>query len=159
MKIAKKLLTILVLSVLCVFAFAGCGNSGVRGRLKDRGVDTKLWNDYQIVCDVKGETFAGRASCYAVVEFKSEPTDFLQSFETEKSEGFCPMQNDEIEAQFDAWLVALKIESKYYPDWDDEYLFLAYGGVDGELERLYSDSLYMIYFPNSFRLMILETGH
>ena len=152
----KKLLILLLILISCIFAFAGCGSSNAINSVKRHNIDTKLLNDYEIVCDVKGETFTGRAPCYGVFSFKNEPTAFLQSFSTEKSDGFSSEKNEKLEEEIENCIgghTCMEIPEEYLPEWDDEYIWF----VDDQVGRL--DTLYMIYFPNVLRLVVFETGH
>lgn len=160
----KRYIAFLVLQLVCIFAFAGCGQSHVLDSLKSHNIDTKLLKDYEIVCDIKGETFTGRAQCYGVLVFKNEPAEFLQSFSTEKSDGFSSEKREELENRVDNYSSSLKIPDEYKPNWDDRYIWCIGGGFDkydssDPLDHFYSDSLVMIYFPNYLKLVVFETGH
>lgn len=144
----RKIIVLLALTIVCVFAFAGCLNDTVIDRLKNRyGVDTELLEDYEIVCDVSGETFTGYACHYAVMRFKAEPTAFLQSYT--KDESFSSEKNEEIKSSIDAH-TCMEIPTEHYPDWDDDYIWRGSVGYDG---------ICMIYFPKDFKLVIFEAGH
>ena len=152
---AKRITVLLVLLSVCIFAFAGCDNTTVIERLNDRyGVDTQLLTDYEIVCDISGETFTGYAPHYAVIQLKSEPTAFLQSFSNKKedADGFSCEKNEEIKNEIDVHS-CMEIPTEYYPNWADDYIWYCSGEV-GSL-----DNLYTIYFPNKYILVFFETGH
>ena len=152
----NKILVFLILQLVCIFAFTACGSPHIMDSLNRHNVDYQLWNDYEIVCDIKGETFTGRAHCYGVILFEDEPTAFLQSFSTDKSDGFSSEKNEKLEQKIDYHSSGLKIPNEYYPNWDDEYLWYVSGGFD---KLYYLDTLFMIYFPHEFKLVIFETGH
>lgn len=137
---------------VCVFAITGCAGSAVMDSLDMHNIDTGLFTGYKIECDIKGETFTGRAACYGVIVFESQPTDFLQSFVTAKSDGFSSEKNKELEDVIDSFS-CFEIPSRYYPDWEAEYMWFICGRLNG------LDTLYLIYFPNNLRLVIFETGH
>lgn len=152
----KKILIFLALQIVCVFAFSGCGGSAVIDSLKRHGIDTKLLDGCEIVYEVKGETFTGRAPSYGILSFKSEPTAFLQSFQTDKSDGFSTEKNEELENAIVDDLnsdTCLEILREYYPNWEGRYMWF----VSGRLGDL--DTLYLVYFPDDFKLMVFETGH
>lgn len=148
----KKIIVFLVLQFVCIFAFTGCVNSTVIERLKNRyGVDTQLLTDYEIVCDIKGDTFTGRAPHYAVIQLKAEPTEFLQSYADKKEniDGFSKEKNIEIKNLIDAD-TCMEIPNEYYPNWNDDYIWNCIGDLD---------KLYTLYFPNEYKLVFFETGH
>lgn len=148
MKLKIRNIIVLSLTVVCVFAFAGCFNDTVIDRLKNRYyADTELLEDYEIVCDISGETFTGYATHYAVILFKAEPTAFLQSYI--KDESFVSEKNEEIKNAIDSH-ACIEIPAEYYPDWDEDYIWRGSAGYDG---------MYMIYFPKNLKLIIFEAGH
>lgn len=152
----RKIAVIVSLLFVCLFAFTGCGRSHMIDCLKRHSVDTTLLSDYEIVCDIKGETFTGRANSYGVLLFENEPTAFLQSFSTEKSYGFSSDKNEEFEHLIDTSFSDLEIPSEYCPNWDEEYRWYVSGGFE---KIYYADTLFMIYFPNDLKLIVCETGH
>lgn len=154
---SKNFLLFLALQSVCIFAFAGCGSSVVIGSLKRYGIDTRLLNDYEIVYEIKGETFTGRAPSYGILSFENEPTDFLQSFTTDKSSGFSSEKNEKLENVIDEDLneehSCMEVPVEYYPDWNGEYKWF----VSGRLGDL--DTLYLVYFTEDLKLLVYETGH
>lgn len=152
----RKIAVIVSLLFVCLFSFTGCRNSHIIDSLKRHSIDTNLLNDYDIVCDLKGETFTGRANSYGVLVFENEPTNFLQSFSTGKSDGFSSDKNEEFEHLIDTSFSDLEIPSEYCPNWDEEYRWYVSGGFD---KIYYADTLFMIYFPNDLKLFVCETGH
>lgn len=153
---AKQLLISLLVLISCIFTFAGCGSSTILDSLKRHSIDIELLNNYEIVCDIKGETFTGRAHCYGIIVFENEPTAFLQSFSTEKSDGFSSEKNEVFETEVDAHSSSLEIPNEYCPNWDEEYIWYVSGGID---KMYFLDTLFMAYFPNAHKLIIFETGH
>lgn len=149
-------LSVVVSAVVFAFGLTACKSSAVLDNFDRHNVDTRLLKDYKIVCDIKGETFTGRANSYGVLAFKSEPTAFLQSFSTDKSDGFSSEKNEEFEHRIDTYFSDLKIPSKYCPDWNEDYIWYVSGGFD---KIYYLDTLFMIYFPNNLELVVCETGH
>ena len=162
MKLKSKIIMIfLVMQLVCIFALTGCGSSTphIFYSLERQNIDTQLLKDYEIVCDIKGETFTGIAPCYGVILFENEPTDFLQSFSTEKSEGFSSEKKVELEEKLEYYIDMhsdLEVPSEYLPNWDEEYMWYVSGGFD---KKFYSDTLFMVYFPNDYKLVIFEMGH
>lgn len=153
---SKKIVVLLILQLVCIFAFTGCGSLRIIDSLKRHSVDTNLLSDYKIVCDIKGETFTGRANSYGVLVFENEPTAFLQSFSTDKTDGFSSDKNKEFENLIDTSFSDLEIQNEYCPNWNAEYKWFVLGGFEQEY---YSDTLFMIYFPNDLKLIVCETGH
>lgn len=151
-----KIVFLFILQLVCIFAFTGCGNSHIIDSLKRHSVDTDLLSDYEIVCDIKGETFTGRANSYGVLVFENEPTAFLQSFSVDKTDGFSSDKNKEFENLIDTSFTDLEIPNEYCPDWDEDYIWYVSGGFD---KIYYADTLFMIYFPNDLKLIVCETGH
>lgn len=151
-----KVSLFLVLQLVCLFAFVGCGSSTVIDSLKRHNIDTKLLSNYELACDIKGETFTGRAPCYGVIIFDSEPAAFLQSFSTEKLDGFSSEKSELLENEIDAHYSSLKIPKEYCPNWSEDYSWYVSGGID---QMYYADTLFMVYFPNAHKLIVLETGH
>lgn len=152
---SPKIVLLLILQLVCIFVFAGCGSENVIDRLKNRyGVDTQLLSDYEIICDISGETFTGYAPHYAVIQLKTEPTEFLQSYSDKKNNnaGFSNDKNLEIKNQIDGHS-CMEIPNEYSPNWNDDYIWNSIG----ELGSL--DNLYTIYFPNDYKLIFFETGH
>ena len=155
MKVKKLLIPLLVL-ISCIFTFVGCGSSTVIDSLKRYNIDTKLLNDYKIAYEFKEETFTGRASSYGVLVFESEPTAFLQSFSTSKSDGFSSDKNDKLETEIDSHSSGLKIPTEYLPDWNEKYNWYVFGGIE---QVFFADTLFLVYFPTTQKLIVLETGH
>ena len=153
---SKIIITILVLQLVCIFAFTGCRSSHAFENLERHNVDTQLLKDYKIVCDIKGETFTGRAHSYGVLVFENEPTAFLQSFSTDKSDGFSSVKNEKFENLIDTSFSPLEIPNEYCPNWDEDYIWYVDGGID---KMYFSDTLFMAYFPNNLKLVVCETGH
>lgn len=152
-KSRKSFLSMFVL-LICVIAFAGCTRGTVIDRLKNMyNVDTRLLTNCEIVCDISGETFTGYAPHYAVIQFNAEPTEFLQSFDNVKEniKGFSSEKNEEIKNSIDAHS-CMEIPTEYYPEWDDEYIW--YYSYDVRVS-----ALYLIYFPNDYKLVVYEAGH
>ena len=152
----KKLLVPLLILISCIFTFAGCECSNIFDCLKRHNIDTTLLIDYKIVCDIKGETFTGRAHSYGVMVFENEPTAFLQSFSTDKSEGFSSDKNEKFENLINTSFSTLEIPNEYRPNWNKDYIWYVGGGID---QIYFSDTLFMIYFPNDLKLIVCETGH
>lgn len=152
----KKLLISLMILISCIFTFTSCRSYAVLDCLDRHNIDTTLLKDYKIVYDIKGETFTGRANSYGVLVFENEPTAFLQSFSTEKSDGFSSKKNEEYEHKIDTSFSDLEIPNEYCPDWDEDYIWYVSGGFD---KVYYADTLFMIYFPNNLKLIVCETGH
>lgn len=155
MKFQKNFLMLLLVLILHIFTLAGCGYSTVIDRLKGYGVEVQLLTDYEIVCDVSGETFTGYAPHYAVIQLKAEPTEFLQSYaKKEFDRGFSSERNTELEDGMSLHNdCCLHIPNDYYPNWDEGYIWHCTG------ESYSCDSLYTIYFPAEFKLAFFETGH
>lgn len=154
--IPKKTAVLVLLPLVCIFAFAGCGKPHVIDSLKRHRIDTELLNENEMVCDIKGETFTGRAPSYGVLVFENEPTDFLQSFSTEKSDGFSSDKNEKFENLINSSFSDLKLPNEFCPDWNEKYIWFVLGGFEQEN---YSDTLFMIYFPDDLKLIVYETGH
>ena len=154
---SKEMLVLLLIVLSCIVAFAGCNkNAAVMNRLDMYGVDTQLLDDGKVVCDIVGETFTGRATCYGVISFNSEPTAFLQSFTTDKTGGFSVERNQKFEEKFEQHLSYLDVFDKFLPNWDDEYIWYVSGGIN---KTYFLDTLFLAYFPNTRQLVVLETGH
>lgn len=148
----KKIVALIILQLVCIFVFAGCEDENVIERLKNRyGIDTQLLTNYEIICDISGDTFTGYALHYAVIQLKIEPKEFLQSYSDNKA-GFSNSKNSEIENQIDGH-TCMEIPIEYCPDWNDNYIWNSIS----ELGSL--DNLYTIYFPNDYKLVFFETGH
>ena len=148
----KKLLRIITLTLaFCCMAtiFAACGKSTVITRLERHNINTKLLENYEIVCDIIGETFTGRAPSYAVITFQDEPVGFINSFSKGNPNGFSSEKNDDLKNLIDTYS-SLEIPNDCYPNWEDDYKWLCVDEFDG---------LYLIYFPNEFKLVIFEAGH
>ncbi len=155
MKSRKSFLSMLVF-LICVITFAGCGSSTIIDSLKRYNIDTKLLKNYKIAYEFKEETFTGRASSYGVLVFECEPTAFLQSFITSKSDGFSSEKNDKLENEIVAHSSDLKIPNEYFPEWNEEYNWYVFGGIEQEY---FADTLFLVYFPTAQQLIVLETGH
>lgn len=152
----KTLLIPLFILISFIATFAGCRSSYIIVSLKRHNIDITLLNNYKIVYDIKGETFTGRADSYGVIVFENEPTAFLQSFSTDKSDGFASDKDEEFENLIDASFSDLKISNEYCPNWNEDYIWYVSGGFD---KAYYADTLFMIYFPNVLKLIVCETGH
>lgn len=157
MKLKSKInVALLISSLICTLVCVGCGSANVINVLKMHNVDAALLNDYKIVCDIKGETFTGRAPSYGVLVFESQPTAFLQSFSTDKTEGFSSEKNEAFENLIDSSFSSLKISNEYRSDWNEKYTWFVSGGFE---RANYSDTLFMIYFTDDLKLIVCESGH
>lgn len=145
----KSFISLILLQIMCVIVFVGCGKSTVITRLERYNINTKLLENYEIVCDIKGETFTGRAPSYAVITFQDEPVGFINSFSKGNTNGFSSEKNDDLKNLIDTYS-SLEIPNDFYPNWEDDYKWLCVDEFDG---------LYLIYFPNEFKLVIFEAGH
>ena len=78
----KKLTSLIVLiaALICTLILASCGGQSAFEEIKNRrnDIDFQLLPDYKVVCDIKGETFKGKAPSYSVLQLESEPTEFIQ---------------------------------------------------------------------------------
>ncbi len=151
MKSRLKLLIVFALQFVCVFAFAGCSKTTVIERVNKRyGVHTELLKDYEIVCDISGETFTGYAPHYALIQLNKKPIEFFDSYaERGNVYVFSDERNEKMEEAL-AMYSDMKIPHCYYPDWNERYVWNQRGGMD---------SLYTIYFSDEFKLIFFETGH
>jgi len=146
MKQKVKRIVFFLLPLVCVLA--GCVRANTLKWLEVRyEIDINLLYDYEILCDVKGDTFTGRAPRYTVVGLTAEPTAFLQSFsDKENTEFFSSEKNEELKQKIDMHS-CLEIPQKYYPDWNADYRWADVG------------ELSVIYFPNEYRLVFYDAGH
>lgn len=148
----KKLTSLIVLItvLICTLILASCGGQSAFEEMKNRRNDINfhLLPDYKIVCDIKGETFTGKSPQYFVLQLESEPTEFLQSFRKKGDIGFSSEKNTELKEKIDSHAnCCLIIPQEYYPNWQDDYLW-----VD-------QDGLCMIYFSSNLWLAFYEEGY
>ena len=56
-------LIVFITVLICTLALAACGGQSAFEEMKNRrkDIDFQLLPDYKIVCDIKGETFTGKA--------------------------------------------------------------------------------------------------
>ena len=148
----------LVLACLAIALFGGCGimkscfaSLNVLKTIKnDYNVNTDLLENYEIVCDVIGETFTGRAPRYVMLVLEEEPTAFIQSFsDKDNNDGFSSEKNPEIKNMIEGH-TCMNIPDGYYPDWNQKYIWSEVGGMD---------RLYTVYFHDEYKLIFFETGH
>lgn len=97
-------------------------------------------------------SFHGDGIRYTVFKTKIEPTDFLADFSSEKDMKFETIVNTKIaEAGFETPEIFL-------PNWGLEYYWehLEKNLISDSDPISYFDNMYMIYFPDMFRLVICE---
>ena len=147
-------LIVLITALICTLILASCGGQSAFEEIKNRrnDIDFQLLPDYKIVCDIKGETFTGKAPSYSVLQLESEPTEFMQSFDKKDGNGFSFEKNTELEEKIDSHAnCCLKIPQEHYPNWESDYKWFNDDGL--------TDALTIIYFPNELRLVFYESGH
>lgn len=89
---------------------------------------------------------------YAVFKSESEPMEFLADFSRE--------ENQEFKNDVDSYMsrASFEVPENFLPDWESEYFWKHVGKNlrDGRDPIEYFDNMYMIYFPNSLKLIICQ---
>lgn len=153
MKRIVKAIILIVLSVVCFVCFFGCNSRKSEDEIaRDRIISLtsiEVPVESKIVYHSRdSEKFlTGRRAMYTVFEFESEPTDWLNvnSFNKEK--------NSEFEQFFQSVFDFLPIKSEeipqeFLPNFEESYYYLRT-----------ANSVYFVYIPQSFMLIVGIPGH
>ncbi len=98
--------------------------------------------------DSAGLAGQGDGTRYTVFKLEAEPTNFLTDFSSKKDKNF--------ESNVNKATSQFGIPENFLPDWDAEYSWKHVGKNYWEEYGFYGDNLYMIYIPNSLRLICCE---
>ena len=143
------------ISALLIFGLSACWKGMTYAEAFKRNWEIDLPENMERLfykSDSQGLAGQGDGMRYAVHVFEVEPTDFLTDFSREKDEKFEESVNNHI-----SW-TPLEIGEGFLPDWETGYYWKHVGKHYREVEDsgYYAYNLYMIFYPDSLRLICCE---
>jgi len=148
-----KKIIVLGLMLIIVFSFTACGELPVVDPYKGWivALPENIFNEYYVRTE---PGWGNDGTWYAVFTLETESIDFFEDFTSGRDRFYEEIINNDLVTY------KLNVPENFFPDWNEEYClkFKGYHLLSGSSESYHncSQTIIMIYFPNSLKLIVYQ---